>query len=120
MCSVSFAPDDDGFILAMNRDERLSRGAALPPEVFERDGLAVLCPRETTGGTWIGVNSARMAFSLLNWHSKPDCVTQNPVSRGEVVRTLLQTRSRAEASPPAQKAAAGPDESFPVDCGQRG
>jgi hypothetical protein len=98
MCSVSFAPDDDGFILAMNRDERLSRGPALPPEVFERDGLAVLCPRETTGGTWIGVNSARMAFSLLNWHSKPDCVTQNPVSRGEVVRALLQTPSRVEAT----------------------
>jgi Transport and Golgi organisation 2 len=98
VCSVSFAPDGDGFILAMNRDERLSRGAALPPEVFERAGLAVLCPRETTGGTWIGVNSARMAFSLLNWHSKPDCVTQNPVSRGEVVRALLQTPSRVEAT----------------------
>jgi hypothetical protein len=31
-----------------------SRASALPPEVFERDGLAMLYPRELSGGTWIG------------------------------------------------------------------
>ena len=67
MCSVSFLPREDGFVLAMNRDERLSRASALPPEVFERDGLAMLYPREMSGGTWIGVNSAGAAFSLINW-----------------------------------------------------
>jgi hypothetical protein len=99
MCSVTFVPEGEGrFILAMNRDERVSRGPALAPEVFEREGLAVLCPREATGGTWIGINSARMAFALLNWHGRPDCMTTKPVSRGEVVRALLQTRSRVEAA----------------------
>ena len=99
MCSVSFLPREDGFVLAMNRDERLSRVSALPPEVFERNELAMLYPRELSGGTWIGVNSAGMAFSLINWYSQPDCAFGNPVSRGEVVRALLKARNcRAAAS----------------------
>ena len=98
MCSVSFLPREDGFVLAMNRDERLSRLSALPPEVFERDGLAMLYPRELSGGTWIGVNSAGAAFSLINWYSQPDCAYGNPVSRGEVVRALLSARNCAAAA----------------------
>jgi hypothetical protein len=89
MCSVSFLPRDDGFALAMNRDELRSRASALPPERLWRGKLSVLCPRESGGGTWIGVNSAGMAFSLINWHSQPDCECRDPVSRGEVVRALL-------------------------------
>lgn len=92
MCSVSFLPRDDGFVLAMNRDERLSRVSAVPPEAHGREGLSILCPRELTGGTWIGVNSAGMVFSLINWYSQPDCAFGNPVSRGEVVRELLWAR----------------------------
>jgi hypothetical protein len=98
MCSVSLLPRDDGFVLAMNRDESLSRVSALPPEVLGRDGLSMLCPRELSGGTWIGVNSAGMAFSLINWYSQPDCAFGNPVSRGQVVRALLSARSQAAAA----------------------
>ena len=89
MCSVSFVPREDGFILAMNRDELVSRVPALPPCVHHRGELAVLCPSEPKGGTWIGVNSAGMAFSLLNWHSQPDRSGENLISRGEVIRAVL-------------------------------
>ncbi len=99
MCSVSFIPRDDGYVLAMNRDELLSRESALPPEVFLRGRLGVLCPREWSGGTWIGINSAGMAFSLINWHSQPDRVCDAAlVSRGEVVRALLSARSAKSAA----------------------
>jgi Transport and Golgi organisation 2 len=98
MCSVSFLPREDGFVLAMNRDESLSRVSALPPELFKRNGLAMLYPRELSGGTWIGVNRAGMAFSLINWYSEPDCANVNPVSRGEVVRALLSARNSAGAA----------------------
>jgi transport and Golgi organization protein 2 len=95
MCSVSFVPrDEDGFVLAMNRDERRSRASALPPEVFARHGLTMLFPREPSGGTWIGINSAGMAFSLVNWYSELECERVNAVSRGEIVRALLGTRRR--------------------------
>ena len=53
MCSITFLPREDGFVLAMNRDERVSRMSALPPEVLERDGVLALYPRELSGGTWI-------------------------------------------------------------------
>jgi Transport and Golgi organisation 2 len=98
MCSVSFVPRDDGFVLAMNRDELLSRAPALPPKVHLWNRLSVLCPREPTGGTWIGVNSAGMAFSLINWHSQPDRTCDDLISRGEVVRTLLSARSSEAAA----------------------
>ena len=98
MCSVSFVPRDDGFVLAMNRDELLSRESALPPEVLWRGRLAVLCPRECSGGTWIGVNSAGMAFSLINWHSQPERVCGDLISRGEVVRALLSARGANSAA----------------------
>jgi hypothetical protein len=98
MCSVSFLPREDGFILAMNRDERLSRISALPPEVLEHDGMVALYPRELSGGTWIGVNSAGMTFALINWYSQADCADGNPISRGEVVRALLPARSSAMAA----------------------
>jgi Transport and Golgi organisation 2 len=98
MCSVSFVPRNDGFILAMNRDELISRGTALPPEIQPRGSLDVLCPREAGGGTWIGINSAGMAFSLLNWHSQPDRRGGDLISRGEVVRALLSARTSASAA----------------------
>jgi hypothetical protein len=98
MCSVSFLPREDGFVLAMNRDERLSRISALPPEVLERDGVQALYPHELSGGTWIGVNGAGMAFALINWYSQPDCADENPVSRGEVVRALLSARNSSAAA----------------------
>ena len=97
MCSVSFLPRNDGFVLAMNRDERLSRVSGLPPEEHGRDGLLMLYPRELSGGAWIGVNSTGMAFSLINWYSQPDCAHGTPLSRGEVVRTLLSARDSKAA-----------------------
>jgi hypothetical protein len=82
----------------MNRDESRSRLSALPPEVLQRDELAMLYPREPSGGTWIGINSAGMAFALINWYSQPDCGDCSAVSRGEVVRTLLAARTSTRAA----------------------
>ena len=98
MCSITFLPREDGFVLAMNRDERVSRMSALPPEVLERDGVRALYPRELSGGTWIGVNSAGMTYALINWYSQPNCGDGNPVSRGEVVRGLLSAQNRTTAA----------------------
>ena len=97
MCSVSFIPREDGFVLAMNRDELISRVPALPPRVHYRGDLAVLCPSEPSGGTWIGISSAGMAFALLNWHSQPDRPGEDLISRGEVVRALLAGGSSSAA-----------------------
>lgn len=97
MCSVSFIPREAGFVLAMNRDELISRVPALFPRLHRRGDLTLLCPSEPSGGTWIGVSSAGMAFSLLNWHSQPHR-TDDLISRGEVVRALLSGRSCSAAA----------------------
>lgn len=97
MCTVSFLPADDGFHLAMNRDEQLSRRAALPPGIAKRGALRALYPRELSGGTWIGVNEAGIAFALINWYSQPQRKGADTISRGEVIPALLAADTAAEA-----------------------
>src|SRR5207244_13335711 len=34
MCTLSFFPEKDGYLVGMNRDEQVARSASLPPERF--------------------------------------------------------------------------------------
>src|SRR5207245_803188 len=56
MCTITFIARRNGYALGMNRDERLTRVAGLPPRLTLLNGRAILAPREPSGGTWIGVN----------------------------------------------------------------
>jgi len=86
MCTVSFIPRKNGYLLAMNRDEKLTRPAGLPPKSRKVDGCAVLCPSETGGGTWIALNDTGATLALINWYSVTAGVNQDAISRGEVVK----------------------------------
>jgi Transport and Golgi organisation 2 len=88
MCTVSFLPRTQGFYLAMNRDEKRDRFAALPPEIVEFQNHRVLFPREPTGGTWISANDAGVCLALINWHRIKREPKNGIVSRGEVIREL--------------------------------
>ena len=44
MCTLSFIPRKQGYMLAMNRDERIARGAGLSPEIFGCDGESAIIP----------------------------------------------------------------------------
>jgi hypothetical protein len=96
MCTVTFIARTNGYALGMNRDEKLTRGKALPPRRHRIDGLATLFPSEPGGGTWIGVNEAGVTFALINWYSVPARVSANPVSRGLVVRSALGWEAAAQ------------------------
>ena len=61
MCTLTFIPKPQGYLLGMNRDERLTREVALPP-VAIRLQLPAVYPRESGGGTWIGSNAAGITF----------------------------------------------------------
>jgi hypothetical protein len=53
--------------VVFTRDERLSRGRALPPRVHAIAGRRVLMPTDAdAGGTWVAVNDAGLVFGLLN------------------------------------------------------
>jgi len=44
MCTVSWIHDSDGYEVLCNRDEKLTRQPALPPQIRERDGIRYLAP----------------------------------------------------------------------------
>jgi hypothetical protein len=96
MCTVSFLPSADGYHLAMNRDEQLSRKAALPPALQRCGAIRALYPHELSGGTWIGVNEAAVSFALINWYSKPQRKGSDTPSRGRIIPELLHARNVEE------------------------
>src|SRR6266566_4258211 len=96
MCTVSFLPSPRGFYLAMNRDEKRDRFAALPPEVVEFENHRVLFPREPSGGTWISANDAGVCLALINWHRVERQPVRSIASRGQVVKALAAKSSDEE------------------------
>ncbi|HEX4350639.1 MAG TPA: NRDE family protein [Verrucomicrobiae bacterium] len=98
MCTVSFIARQRGYLLAMNRDEKLSRIKALPPQTISVEGRTLICPSEPGGGTWIALNDAGGAFALINWYSVKAAVEINPFSRGGVVTAVATQISAAAAS----------------------
>jgi hypothetical protein len=103
MCTVSFLPSPQGFYLAMNRDEKRDRFAALPPEVVEFENHRVLFPREPNGGTWISANDAGVCLALINWHRIKREPNNGVRSRGEVIRKLVGISTSDEISTAVKK-----------------
>lgn len=98
MCTVSFIPRNNGYLLAMNRDEKLARVKGLLPRLVAVDGHRVLSPAESGGGTWIAANDTRAAFALINWYSVPPAITSASVSRGLVVQAVAAQSAPGEVS----------------------
>ena len=103
MCTVSFLPSPQGFYLAMNRDEKRDRFAALPPEIAEFENHRVLFPREPTGGTWISANDTGVCLALINWHRIKREPNNGVRSRGEVIRKLAGISTSDEISTAVKK-----------------
>ncbi len=61
MCTVSFIARKRGYLLAMNRDEKLSRVKGLPPKTIFTEGRTVIlpCSKLRNGGTWIAPERCR-------------------------------------------------------------
>src|SRR5438477_2509938 len=103
MCTVSFLPNRHGFYLAMNRDEKRDRLAALPPEVIELECHRAIFPWEPTGGTWISANDAGVCLALINWHRIKRESNNGVRSRGEVIRKLAGISTSNEISTAVKK-----------------
>jgi hypothetical protein len=93
MCTVTLLARREGYALGMNRDEKLTRVSALPPQHFRLGNRQAIFPSEPTGGTWIGVNDGGITLALINWYSVPDRAHEIVVSRGEIVRKLLSSET---------------------------
>jgi hypothetical protein len=88
MCTISFLPNDRGFYLAVNRDEKRARVAALPPSVVSLDGARAIFPLQPGAGTWIAANDYGICLALINWH-RIDREPAGPIrSRGAIIQSL--------------------------------
>lgn len=92
MCTLSVVTRDNGYLLAMNRDERISRGVAEQPAQMRAGELTAIYPRDGEGGTWIAVSDCGVALALLNWHEAPSKEIKRR-SRGLVIPAAIQSSS---------------------------
>lgn len=84
MCTLSWKPLANGYVLFFNRDERRSRQAALAPELKQKNGVEFLAPTDgARGGTWLLVNAHGISIGLLNnYAATPLAIVDEPASRG--------------------------------------
>src|SRR5215469_4417886 len=95
MCTLSVITRDNGYLVGMNRDERIARGAGLAPEVREFAGMNAIYPSDGDGGTWIGANEYAVALALLNWNDVTSQATtaKKNRSRGLLIPVLVGCRT---------------------------
>ena len=96
MCTVSFLPLENGFILTSNRDEVKSRQAEFPETYSSKSGIISFPQDPKAGGTWIAGCDTKM-ICLLNGGFKKHI--HNPPyrhSRGKVVLDAFDYPSFAD------------------------
>jgi hypothetical protein len=98
MCTLTVVTGNDTYVMAMNRDEKIARGAGLPPEIHEFDGTKAFYPSDGDGGTWLATNEYGIALALLNWNDIAPYSTAatRKRSRGRVIPALIDSRSLAD------------------------
>lgn len=90
MCSVSFVPIQDGFVLTSNRDEKIYR-PTMEPKMYFENGKKLLYPKdEQAGGTWIIAKEDGTCIVLLNGafvnHQKKEHYLK---SRGVILKDII-------------------------------
>jgi hypothetical protein len=96
MCTLTVITGEDSHRVAMNRDEKIARGAGTPPEIREIHGTGAIYPGDGAGGTWIAANEYGMVLALLNWNDVLcGTATGGPQSRGRAIPALIASRSLA-------------------------
>lgn len=66
MCTVTYIPTDDGFVLTSNRDEQTLRSTFLPDWYNHNQQLLIYPKDKAAGGTWIAANKQGKVACLLN------------------------------------------------------
>jgi uncharacterized protein with NRDE domain len=97
MCTVSYIPLKEGFILTSSRDEVTLRDT-FKPQIYTDNSNILVYPKDVAaGGTWIAANHKKQIACLLNGafqnHIKQDYYAK---SRGRVLLESLDFRSHTE------------------------
>jgi len=93
MCTVSFIPVRDNFVITSNRDEKTIRKNAIRPGLSIYNGRKLFYPKDgDAGGTWIVMKENGDAAVLLN--GAFICHTAEPpyrLSRGIILLDIIST-----------------------------
>jgi hypothetical protein len=85
MCSLTYIPHEDGYILSHNRDEIPSRNSSSALETQESDGGRFYFPQDLkAGGTWMGAHEKGWSACLLNG------------GKNDYIRSLAYSQSRGK------------------------
>lgn len=98
MCTLTVVTGNDSYLMAMNRDEKITRGAGVPLEIHEFDGTRAIYPGDGDGGTWFATNEYGIALALLNWNdiAPHGIAAAKTRSRGRVIPALIDSRSLSD------------------------
>ena len=98
MCTLSVVTSNETYLVAMNRDEKITRGAGEPPKIREFDGLRAIYPGDGEGGTWFATNECGIALALLNWNgiAPHGIAAAKTRSRGRVIPALIVSRALSD------------------------
>jgi len=99
MCTLSWRPTENGYILRFNRDEQRSRKTALPPAHRQRNNVTFLAPTDAErGGTWMLVNTHGLSICLLNHYPEiPAPPLDKTESRGKLMLDLTDCTNITDA-----------------------
>jgi uncharacterized protein with NRDE domain len=95
MCTVSFIKSDEKYIFTSNRDEKIVRPSAIPPNNYFINNKKVLFPKDAhAGGTWIAIDENGNIIVLLNGAlEKHQLKNSYRKSRGLIVLDLISAPS---------------------------
>jgi len=93
MCTVTFIPVKDKFIITSNRDEHISRPYSCEPKETFINGCKLIFPKDPkAGGTWFAINENGFVGVLLNGAFQKHKTTNNYVmSRGLVLLNIMSS-----------------------------
>src|ERR1051326_6131337 len=95
MCSLTLITREHGYLVGMNRDERVARGTGLAPVTHVTGQTRAAYPTDGVEGTWIGTNDRGITLALLNWHDVT-IQAKKERSRGLVIPAILGAGSLVE------------------------
>jgi hypothetical protein len=109
MCTVSaLRLPGDVIRVAVNRDELLTRAAALPPVVRRIGGRRAVMPVDPVSeGTWVAASESGLIMALLNYNSPERQSAAGPRSRGVIIPMLLGQASARGAAAAAMSLSPG-------------
>ncbi len=100
MCTLTFVPLEDGYLLGMNRDERRGRGRAAVVARLAGPRRAAYPKDSDKGGTWVAANRAGLTLSLLNRHPRGWTRDEGRSyrTRGELILRVVGRHRTAKAA----------------------